>query len=59
LRAKREGIDTNTPPGGAVAAIMASLAVLELGKERRDAAHQSRRDRNLPAGKPHKLSVER
>jgi len=61
LRAIREGIDTNTPTGRAVAAIMATLAELELelGKERRAAARQSRRARNLPATKPHKLSPER
>lgn len=45
LRAIREGIDTNTPTGRAVAAIMAILAELELelGKERRAASRQSRR----------------
>ncbi len=61
LRAIREGIDTNTPTGRAVAAIMATLAELELelGKERRAAARQSRRARNFPATKPHKLSPER
>lgn len=39
LRAFREGIDTATPTGRAVAAIMATLAELELelGRERRDA----------------------
>ncbi|WP_061005264.1 recombinase family protein [Mycolicibacterium mucogenicum] len=61
LRAIREGIDTNTPTGRAVAAIMATLAELELelGKERRAASRESRRARQLPATKPHKLSVER
>lgn len=61
LRALREGIDTGTPTGRAVAAIMATLAELELelGKERRAASRQSRRSRNMPATKPHKLSSER
>lgn len=61
LRAIREGIDTSTPTGRAVAAIMATLAELELqlGQERRAASRQSRRARNLPATKPHKLTPER
>lgn len=61
LRAQREGIDTATPTGRAVAAIMATLAELELelGRERRAASRQSRRSRQLPPTKPHKLSGER
>lgn len=61
LRALREGVDTGTPTGRAVAAIMATLAELELelGKERRAASRQSRRVRSLPATKPHKLTAER
>lgn len=61
LRALREGIDTATPSGRAVAAIMASLAELELelGRERRAASRESRRARGLPATKPPKLSPER
>jgi DNA invertase Pin-like site-specific DNA recombinase len=61
LRAIREGIDTATPTGRAVAAIMATLAELELefGMERRAASRQSRRARQLPATKPPKLSAER
>lgn len=53
LRALREGIDTATPTGRAVAAIMATLAELELelGCERRAASRQSRRARQLPATK--------
>jgi DNA invertase Pin-like site-specific DNA recombinase len=44
-----------------VAAIMATLAELELelGRERRAAARESRRARSLPTTKPHKLSPER
>jgi DNA invertase Pin-like site-specific DNA recombinase len=61
LRALREGVDTATPTGRAVAAVMASLAELELelGRERRAASRQARRARRLPATKPPKLSPER
>src|ERR1700736_131764 len=61
LRALREGVDTSTPAGRAVAAIMATLAELELelGRERRAASRQSRRTRGLAATKPPKLSAER
>lgn len=61
LRALREGIDTGTPTGRAVAAIMATLAELELelGKERRAASRHSRRSRQLPATKPTKLGPDR
>jgi DNA invertase Pin-like site-specific DNA recombinase len=61
LRALREGIDTAAPTGRAVAAIMATLAELELelGRERRAAARDSRRARSPPTTKPPKLSPER
>ena len=61
LRAIREGIDTATPTGRAVAAIMPTLAELELelGQERRAASRESRRTRQLPATKPPKLTVDR
>jgi DNA invertase Pin-like site-specific DNA recombinase len=61
LRAIREGVDTGTPTGRAVAAIMATLAELELelGRERRSASRESRRVRQLPATKPLKLNLER
>lgn len=61
LRALREGIDTGTPTGRAVAAIIATLAELdlELGRERRAASRDSRRARLLPATKPAKLTLER
>ena len=61
LRALREGVDTATPTGRAVAAIIATLAELELelGRERRAASRESRRARGLPATKPPKLSPER
>jgi len=61
LHALREGVDTVTPTGRAVAAIMATLAELELelGLERRGASRESRRTRGLPATKPPKLNPER
>jgi DNA invertase Pin-like site-specific DNA recombinase len=61
LRAIREGVDTGTPTGRAVAAIMATLAELELelGRERRAVSRASRRARSLPATKPAKLTLER
>lgn len=61
LRALREGVDTATPTGRAVAAIMATLAELELelGRERRAASRESRRIRQLPATKPTKLCPNR
>jgi DNA invertase Pin-like site-specific DNA recombinase len=61
LRALREGVDTATPTGLAVAAIMSTLAELELelGRERRAASRQSRRTMGLPATKPPKLSPAR
>jgi DNA invertase Pin-like site-specific DNA recombinase len=61
LRAIREGVDTATPTGRAVAAIMATLAELELelGRERRAASRESRRSRRLPVTKPPKLNTER
>ena len=61
LRALREGVDTATPTGRAVAAIMATLAELELelGRERRAASRQSRRVRGLPGTKPCKLGPDR
>ena len=61
LRALREGVDTGTPTGRVVAAIMATLAELELelGRERRATSRESRRARRLPATKPPKLSPQR
>lgn len=61
LRALREGVDTGTPAGRAVAAIMATLAELELelGRERRAASRSSRQSRNMPATKPPKLDADR
>jgi DNA invertase Pin-like site-specific DNA recombinase len=61
LRALREGVDTSTPAGRAVAAIMATLAELELelGRERRAASRESRRARSFSVTKPPKLSRDR
>ena len=61
LRALREGIDTATPTGRAVAAIMATLAELELelGRERRAASREARRARHLPATKTTRISADR
>ena len=61
LRTLREGVETATPAGRAVAAIMATLAELELelSRERRAASRQSRRSRQLPATKPTKLGPDR
>lgn len=61
LRGLREGIDTATSTGRAVAAIMATLAELELelGRERRAASRVSRRTRQLPPTKPYKLTADR
>jgi len=51
LRALRDGIDTATSTGHAVAAIMATLAELELklGRERRAASRESRRTQLVSA----------
>jgi DNA invertase Pin-like site-specific DNA recombinase len=61
LRALRESIDTSRSTGRAIAAIMATLAELELelGRERRAASRASRRAHRLPATKPPKLTPER
>ena len=61
LPALREGVDTATPTGRAIAAIMATLAELELelGRERRASSRDSRRARSLPTTKPLKRSPER
>jgi DNA invertase Pin-like site-specific DNA recombinase len=61
LRAIREGVDTATATGRAVAAIMATLAELELelGRERRATSRNSRRARQLPVTKPAKLTRDR
>src|ERR1700756_2129868 len=58
LRSLREGIDTSTAAGRMVAGVLASLAELELelGRERRSAAREARRNRGQPIGRPKVLS---
>ncbi len=60
VRALREGLDTGTATGRAVAGIMASLAELELelGRERRAASREARLARGLHATRPPKLGKE-
>jgi DNA invertase Pin-like site-specific DNA recombinase len=60
IRALREGVDSSTPTGRAVLGIMASLAELELelGRERRTASRAARKARDLPIGRPKKLTTE-
>ncbi|TXH21486.1 MAG: recombinase family protein [Mycobacterium sp.] len=60
IRSLREGVDTSTATGRMVAGVMASLAELELelGRERRAAAKAARKARDLPIGRPRKLTKE-
>ena len=57
LRSLRDGIDTSNPTGRAIAGVLASFAELELelGRERRAAAREARRARDLPIGRPRSL----
>lgn len=57
LRSLREGIDTSNASGRMVAGVLASLAELELelGRERRTAAHEARRARGQSIGRPKAL----
>jgi DNA invertase Pin-like site-specific DNA recombinase len=57
LRSLREGIDTSNATGRMVAGVLASLAELELelGRERRSAAHEARRARGQAVGRPKAL----
>jgi DNA invertase Pin-like site-specific DNA recombinase len=57
LRSLRESVDTSTPTGRAVVQIMATVAELELGKERRAVSRQARTERGLPATCPPKLDA--
>lgn len=60
LRSLREGIDTSNATGRMVAGVLASLAELELelGRERRAASRASRKARDLPIGRPKKLTAD-
>jgi DNA invertase Pin-like site-specific DNA recombinase len=55
LRSLRAGIDSSTAAGRMVAGVLASLAELELGKERRAAARDARRARRQSIGRPKAL----
>ena len=57
LRSLREGIDTSNATGRMVAGVLTSLAELELelGRERRAAARESRRARGQSIGRPEAL----
>lgn len=59
LRSLREGIDTSNATGRMVAGVLASLAELELelGRERRTASRAARKARDLPIGRPSKLTA--
>ncbi|WP_024449463.1 recombinase family protein [Mycolicibacterium iranicum] len=61
IRALREGVDSSTPTGRAVLGIMASLAELELelGRERRTAAREARRERGQAIGRPKALDAQK
>jgi DNA invertase Pin-like site-specific DNA recombinase len=59
IRTLREGVESSTATGRMVMGIMASLAELELGRERRAAAKASRKARNLPIGRPRKLPANK
>jgi DNA invertase Pin-like site-specific DNA recombinase len=55
LRSLREGIDTSNATGRMVVGVLASLAELELGRERRSAAREARRARGQSIGRPKAL----
>jgi DNA invertase Pin-like site-specific DNA recombinase len=59
LRSLREGIDTTHATGRMIAGVLASLAELELGRERRAAAEASRKARDLLIGRPRALPLTR
>jgi DNA invertase Pin-like site-specific DNA recombinase len=61
LRSLCEGIDTSNATGRMVAGVLASLAELELelGRERRAAARESRRMRGQNIGRPKALDVKK
>lgn len=61
IRSIREGVDSSTPTGRAVLGIMASLAELELelGRGRRTAAREARRQRGQAIGRPKALDPQK
>jgi DNA invertase Pin-like site-specific DNA recombinase len=59
LRSIREGIDSSTASGRMIAGVLASLAELELGRERRAAARAARRARGQSIGRPKALDAKK
>ena len=59
LRSLREGIDSSNSTGRMVAGVLASLAELELGRERRAAAREARRARGQHIGRPKVLDAKK
>src|ERR1700741_4105279 len=59
LRSLREGIDTSNATSRMVAGVLASLAELELGRERRSAAREARRARGQHIGRPKALDEKK
>jgi DNA invertase Pin-like site-specific DNA recombinase len=59
LRSLREGIDSSNATGRMVAGVLASLAELELGRERRAAAREARRARGQHIGRPKALDEKK
>jgi DNA invertase Pin-like site-specific DNA recombinase len=55
LRSLRESIDASNATGRMVAGVLANLAELELGRERRAAARDARRARGQSIGRPKAL----
>ncbi len=60
IKTLREGVDSSNAVGRAIMGTLASFAELELElqRERRDAAKAARKARNLPIGRPRKLTPE-
>ena len=61
LRSLREGIDTSNAAGRMIAGVLASLAELELelGRERRTAAREARKERGQAIGRPKALDAQK
>lgn len=58
IRSLREGIDTSNPTGRMVAGVLASLAELELQRERKAASRAARKARGMPTGRPKALTSQ-
>lgn len=59
LRSLRGGIDTSNAAGRMVAGVLASLAELELGRERRTAAREAHKARGQAIGRPKALDAQK